>query len=90
MKSDFWSLQWLKDANNEWSYARVIGAISIISNLIWRFYMGVGNINSWPAAVAGCCGIIGGIFLWAFEIVRENKKVSIGAGEKTYGVKIGE
>lgn len=90
MKNDFWSLQWLKDASNNWSYARVIGAIAIISNLIWRFYMGVDGINTWPSAVAGCCGIVGGVLLWLFEILRENKKVSIGVGDKTYGAKIGD
>lgn len=52
--------------------------------------MGVGDINSWPAALAGCCGCITGVVLWAFEVLRENKKVSVNVGDKGYGVEIGK
>lgn len=81
--------QWLKDSNNELSYARVVGTISIVSNLLWRFYMGVGDINSWSAAFAGCIGCITGILLWGIELFRENKQVSVKVGGKEYSAKIG-
>lgn len=81
--------QWLKDSQNELSYARVVGTISIVSNLLWRFYMGVGDINSWSSAFAGCIGCITGVFLWLLEIFRENKQVSVKVGDKQYSAKIG-
>ena len=81
--------QWLKDSNNEVSYARVVGTISILSNLLWRMYMGVGGINSWPSAAAGCIGCITGVALWLVELFRENKQVSVRVGEKQYSAKIG-
>lgn len=83
-------LEWLKDSSGAFSYARVIGAISIISNLIWRFYMGVDGINTYPAAIVGCCGLICGCVLWACEIFRENKRVSVKIGDKDYGINLGE
>ena len=84
------TLQWLQDSKNQYSYARVIGAICIIANLIWRLYMGVNDINSWPSAFVGCVGCITGIFLWLLEIFRENKQVSVQIGGKQYGAKIGD
>ncbi|MBQ1996931.1 MAG: hypothetical protein II238_00605 [Alphaproteobacteria bacterium] len=84
------NIVWLKDANNEYSYARVVGFLSIIVNLVWRLYMGVGDIHTWPAAIVGCCGCITGVTLWAFEVWRENKKVSVKLGDKEYGAKLGE
>lgn len=82
-------VQWLKDAHNEWSYARVTGVIAIIANLIWRMYMGVGDINTIPAACAGCCGCITGIFLWIFEVWRENKHVDIEIAGKKVSAHLG-
>ena len=32
--------QWLKDPEEKVSYARVVGFIAIVGNLIWRMYMG--------------------------------------------------
>ncbi len=84
------STQWLKDANNQYSYARVVGFLAIAVNLVWRLYMGVGDINSWPAALAGGCGCLTGVVLWAVEGLRENKKVSVNVGDKGYGVEIGK
>lgn len=81
--------QWLKDSKNEFSYARVVGTISIIANLMWRMYMGVGDINSIPAACAGCCGCITGIFLWIFEVWRENKHVDIEVAGKKVSAHLG-
>lgn len=81
--------QWLKDSNNELSYARVVGTISIVSNLLWRFYIGVGDINSWCSAVAGCVGCITGVLLWLIELFRENKQVSVRVGDKQYSAQIG-
>jgi len=82
-------LQWLKDARNEWSYARVTGFIAIIANLIWRMYMGVGDINTIPAACAGCCGCITGVLLWIFEVWRENKHVDVEINGKKVSAHLG-
>lgn len=82
--------QWLKDANNEWSYARVVGFLSIMINLVWRLYQGTEGLNTIPSACAGCCGCITGVLLWVFEVWRENKKVSVKVGEKEYGAKLGD
>ena len=82
-------LQWLKDARNDWSYARVTGFIAIIANLIWRMYMGVGDINTIPAACAGCCGCITGVLLWIFEVWRENKHVDVEINGKKVSAHLG-
>lgn len=81
--------QWLKDSNNEFSYARVIGAICIITNLIWRLYMGVGDINNLWQAIVACSGFLAGVALWLIELFRENKQVSVRLGGKEYSAKIG-
>lgn len=83
------SWQWLKDSNNEVSYARVVGAISILSNLLWRFYMGVGDINNVWQAIVACSGLLAGVALWLIELFRENKSVSVRLGNKQYSAKIG-
>lgn len=80
-------IQWLCDSNNEYSYARVIGAVCIVANLIWRFYMGVGEINNAWQAVVGCSGFITGIALWLIEIFRKLPNMSIKVGEKEYSIK---
>ena len=81
---------WLKDSNSEYSYARVVGCFCIIANLIWRFYMGVGDISNVWQAVVGCSGFLAGISLWLIELFRELKNISVKIGEKEYSVnKIG-
>ena len=82
-------VQWLKDTHGEWSYARVTGFIAIIANLIWRMYMGVGDINTIPAACAGCCGCITGVLLWIFEVWRENKHVDVEINGKKVSAHLG-
>ena len=80
-------LQWLQDSNSEYSYARVIGAVCIITNLIWRLYMGVGDIsNVWQAIVA-CSGFITGVLLWLIEIFRKLPNISVKIGDKEYSIK---
>ena len=81
------NLQWLQDSNSEYSYARVIGAVCIITNLIWRLYMGVGDIsNVWQAIVA-CSGFITGVLLWLIEIFRKLPNMSVKIGDKEYSIK---
>lgn len=82
--------QWLKDPNEQFSYARVVGFIAIVGNLVWRMYMGTDGINTWPSAIAGTCGCWTGLALWAFEVWRNCKGISIKLGEKEYSAKIGE
>lgn len=79
--------QWLKDSNGEVSYARVIGTVCIVCNLIWRMYMGVDGINSWPSAVAATCGCWTGIALWCIEIFRKLPNMSVKVGDKEYSIK---
>ena len=81
--------QWLKDPEEKVSYARVVGLIAIATNLAWRMYMGVGDIHTWPAAVAATCGCWTGIVLWAFEVWRTHGKVSVKVGDKEYGATLG-
>lgn len=82
--------QWFKDPEGQVSYARVVGFIAIVSNLIWRMYMGVDGINTWASAVAATCGCWTGLVLWVFEVIRNYKTFSIKIGEKEYGAKIGD
>lgn len=82
--------QWLKDPEEKVSYARVVGFIAIVGNLIWRMYMGCDGINSWPAAVAATCGCWTGLLLWACEVWRNYKGFTVKIGDKEYGAKIGE
>lgn len=79
--------QWLKDSTGEYSYARVCGFFCIISNLIWRFYFGVSDINNMWQAIVGCCGLITGCVLWLIELFRELKTISVRVGDKEYGIK---
>lgn len=84
------TLQWLKDSNESYSYARVVGFVCIIGNLIWRLYMGVSDINNCWQAIVACSGFITGIFLWLIEIFRKLPNISIKAGEKEYSIHKGE
>lgn len=79
-------IQWLQDSNGEYSYARITGFICIITNLIWRLYIGIDNINNiWQAMVA-CSGFITGIMLFLIEIFRKLPNISIKAGDKEYSI----
>lgn len=79
--------QWLKDPEEKVSYARVVGFIAIVGNLIWRMYMGCDGINSWPAAIAATCGCWTGLVLWGFEVFRKMSNLSVKVGEKEYSIK---
>lgn len=79
--------QWLRDPEEKVSYARVVGFFAIMCNLIWRLYMGVDGINSWPAAVAATCGCWTGILLWLGEIFRKLPNMSVKVGDKEYSIK---
>lgn len=81
---------WLKDSNNEYSYARVCGFICIVSNLIWRFYLGISGIENVYQVIVGCCGLITGVLLWLIELFKELKNISVKLGDKEYSVKRGE
>ena len=90
MEKEKMTWQWLKDPEEKVSYARVVGFIAIVGNLIWRMYMGCDGINSWPAAVAATCGCWTGLVLWGFEVWRNYKGFTVKIGDKEYGAKIGE
>ena len=81
--------QWLRDPEEKVSYARVVGFVAILGNLVWRMYMGVGDITTWPAAVAATCGCWTGLALWAFEVFRKMPNLSVKVGDKEYSIKKG-
>lgn len=81
------NMQWLKDSAGEYSYARVIGTICIVCNLIWRLYMGVGDINNIWQAIVACSGFATGVLLWLIEIFRKLPNLSIKANGKEYSIK---
>lgn len=78
---------WLKDSTGDYSYARVVGCFCITANLLWRFYMGLSDINNMWQAVVGCSGFLAGISLWLIELFRELKNISIKIGDKEYELK---
>ena len=80
-------IQWLQDSAGEYSYARVIGALCIIVNLIWRCYMGVEEISNGWQAIVGCSGFLTGICLFLIEIFRKLPNMSIKVGDKEYSIK---
>lgn len=84
------NLQWLKDSNESYSYARVVGFICIIGNLVWRLYMGVSDINNIWQAIVGCSGFITGVLLWLIEIFRKLPNLSVKVGDKEYSIKKGD
>ena len=81
------NMHWLKDSAGEYSYARVIGTICIVCNLIWRLYMGVGDINNIWQAIVACSGFATGVLLWLIEIFRKLPNLSIKANGKEYSIK---
>lgn len=81
------NMQWLKDSAGEYSYARVIGTICIVCNLVWRLYMGVGDINNIWQAIVACSGFATGVLLWLIEIFRKLPNLSIKANGKEYSIK---
>ena len=81
------TLQWLKDSNESYSYARVVGFVCIIGNLIWRLYMGVSDINNCWQAIVACSGFITGICLWGVEIVRDIRNITVKIAGKEYEYK---
>lgn len=84
------NLQWLKDGTESYSYARVVGFICIIGNLVWRLYMGVSDINNIWQAMVGCSGFITGVLLWLIEIFRKLPNMSVKIGGKEYSIKKGD
>ena len=78
------NIDWLKDSTGDYSYARVVGCFCIVANLIWRFYMGIDEINNVWQAVIGCSGLITGVLLWLIELFRELRNISVKIGDKEY------
>lgn len=79
--------QWLKDSNNEISYARVMGFVCIVFNLFGLFAIGIDSINNMWQAIVACSGFLTAIFLWLIEIFRKLPNFSIKAGDKEYSIK---
>lgn len=79
--------QWLKDSNNEVSYARVLGCLCIIANLVGLFCIGISDINNLWQAIVACSGFITSIFLWGVEIVRDIRNITVKIAGKEYEYK---
>ena len=79
--------EWLKDSANEVSYARVMGCVCIVFNLIGLFCIGVKEINNLWQAIVACSGFVTAIFLWLVEIFRKLPNMSVKIGEKEYSIK---
>ena len=80
-------IQWLQDSTGEYSYARVIGTVCIICNLVWRLYMGISDINNIWQAIVACSGFLTGICLWLIEIFRKLPNMSVKVGGKEYSIR---
>lgn len=80
------STEWLKDSNGEYSYARVVGCLCIIINIvcIFRNYEVISNLYQ---VLVGCSGFITGILLWLIEIFRDTKNFLVKFGDKVYSIK---
>ena len=78
--------QWLKDSNNEVSYARVLGCLCIIANLVGLFCIGISDINNLWQAIVACSGFITSIFLWLIEICRRLPNMSVKIADKEYSI----
>lgn len=83
------STEWLKDSNGEYSYARVVGCLCIVINIvcIFRNYEVISNLYQ---VLVGCSGFITGIALWLIEIFRDTKNFLVKFGDKVYSIKKGE
>lgn len=79
------TLQWLKDSNNEYSYARVVGCICILTNIVclFRSYEEINNVYQ---VIVGCSGFITGCLLWLCEIFRKLPNLTVKFGDKEYGI----
>lgn len=80
------NLQWLKDSNEQYSYARVVGSICILVNIVclFRNYEVISNIYQ---VFVGCSGFITGVLLWLIEIFRKLPSISVKVGDKEYSIK---
>ena len=80
-------IQWLQDSTGEYSYARVVGLLCIVCNLIGLFCIGIADINNIWQPIVACSGFLTAIFLWLIEIFRKLPNMSIKVGSKEYSVK---
>jgi hypothetical protein len=79
--------QWLKDSNNEYSYARVVGTICIATNLLLIFLYKPMNINNLYNLIAYCSPFLTGVLLWLIEIFRKLPNMSVKIGDKEYTIR---
>jgi hypothetical protein len=91
IKHWFNNWEWLKNsADNEWSYTRVVGAIStlIIQPAILTYVYLNKDIkevtNLWQWAVIAIPTLLT-ITLFGMEVIKENKAISFKIGDKVYG-----
>ena len=90
-KNWFGGWQWLKNSSGqEWSYTRIVGAICALifqPAMLTYVYLNkdvkdITNVWQWlvifiPALVS--------ITLFGFEVIKENRALSIKVGDKEYG-----
>jgi len=79
-------LQWLQDSTGSYSYARVLGSVCILVNIVclFRNYEVISNVYQ---VLVGCSGFITGLILWAIEAIRDMKNITVKLGDKEYSIK---
>jgi hypothetical protein len=90
MKNYFQNWQWLKDTNNDWSYARVLGAfcVMIIQPILSTYVFlnkemsEINNVWQWCFLALPT---LTSVALYICQVIKENKSLQFQAGDKTYG-----
>jgi len=82
--------QWLKCADKEWNYARIVGLTLFIWNMTEVDLAIIPQINSAYAALAYCKGIVAGMFLFGYEVIRGVKKLEFTRGDTSFNLNKGK
>ena len=94
IKEYFNGWEMFKCTAGQWNYARCVSFLLFMMNSVFLIlkigYFGFQetNLNGYHTAIY-CAGYITGMVLFALEIWRENKKISVKIGDKTYGAELG-
>lgn len=80
-------IEWLCDSSGAYSYARVIGSICILTNLILCCFIDYKVLSNMVQLLISCAPFITGIILWLIEIFRKLPSISVKVGDKEYSIK---
>lgn len=80
------SYAWLKCAEGQWNYARIVGLFFAIFQIVVIIFIiatkGLGVINNGWQVAFGAIPTAALGFLFAWEVVRGNKRLQIQVGDK--------